>query len=361
MDPEVTQSLRVGYKASAEQFDPSELLRFTVLAEELGFDSVAISDHFQPWRHHTGHAPAALPWLGAVGQATSRMTIGTSVLTPTLRYHPSIVAQAFATLGCMFPGRMFLGVGTGESMNETPATGAEWPGAKERRQRLAESIALIRRLWSEERVDFDGEYYRTVRATIYDRPAEPLPIYIAASGPLAAKLVGRIADGFICTSGKQPELYEQLITNLEEAAAYAERDPREIDRLIEIKVSYDTDAELALRACDWWGALALTPEQKMGVEDPLELERLADANVDRAHTRFIVSADAAEVVQRIQPYLDLGFRHIVVHCPGGDQERSLRLFARDVLPLLREAPALPLSRTDDERLADRTPPHGAAA
>ncbi|MFN8162553.1 MAG: glucose-6-phosphate dehydrogenase (coenzyme-F420) [Solirubrobacterales bacterium] len=336
MDPNVTQSLRIGYKASAEQFDPGSLLDFTVLAEELGFDSVALSDHFQPWRHHTGHAPAALPWLGAVGQATSSMQIGTSVLTPTLRYHPSVVAQAFATLACMNPGRIFLGVGTGESMNETPATGAEWPGAKERRRRLAESIKLMRQLWTEERVDFDGEYYQTNRATIYDRPEELVPIYIAASGPLAAKLVGRTGDGFICTSGKKAELYEELIANLEEAATGAGRDPKEIDRLIEIKVSYDTDPETALRACDWWGALALKPEQKMGVEDPLELEKLADENVDQAHTRFIVSTDPQEVVDRIQPYIDMGFRHLVLHGPGADQERFLRLFAQDVLPLLRE-------------------------
>jgi coenzyme F420-dependent glucose-6-phosphate dehydrogenase len=331
--------LRVGYKASAEQFDPRSLLEFSVLAEELGFDSVAISDHFQPWRHHTGHAPAALPWLGALGQATSKVAIGTSVLTPTLRYHPSVVAQAFATLACMSPGRVFLGIGTGESMNETPPTGAEFPGAKERRRRLAEAIRLMRLLWSEERVDFEGEYYRTARATIYDRPEEPVPIYVAAAGPLAAKLVGRTADGFICTSGKKPELYEELIANLEAAAADAGRDPGEIDRMIEIKVSYDTDAERALRACDWWGALALKPEQKMGVEDPLELERLADENVDQAHTRFIVSTDPQEVADRIRPYVDLGFRHLVLHGPGADQERFLRLFARDVLPLLRERAA----------------------
>jgi coenzyme F420-dependent glucose-6-phosphate dehydrogenase len=336
MDSNTAQTLRIGYKASAEQFDPTSLLDFTVLAEELGFDSVALSDHFQPWRHHTGHAPAALPWLGAVGQATRTIQIGTSVLTPTLRYHPSVIAQAFATLACMNPGRIFLGLGTGESMNETPATGAEWPAAKERRRRLAESITLMRRLWSEERVDFDGEYYQTVRATIYDRPDELVPIYVAASGPLAAKLVGRTADGFICTSGKKAELYEELIANLEEAAVAADRDPKEIDRLMEIKVSYDTDPERALRACDWWGALALKPEQKMGVEDPLELERLADENVDQAHTRFIVSTDPHEVVDRIQPYIDMGFRHLVLHGPGPDQERFLRLFAADVLPLLRE-------------------------
>jgi coenzyme F420-dependent glucose-6-phosphate dehydrogenase len=339
IDQASTHSLRVGYKASAEQFDPRSLLEFSVLAEELGFDSVAISDHFQPWRHHSGHAPAALPWLGALGQATSRVEIGTSVLTPTLRYHPSVVAQAFATLACMSPGRVFLGIGTGESMNETPPTGAEFPGAKERRRRLAEAIRLMRLLWSDERVDFEGDYYRTVRATIYDRPDELVPVYVAAAGPLAAKLVGRTADGFICTSGKKAELYEELIAHLEQAAVDAGRDPAEIDRMIEIKVSYDTDSEQALRACDWWGALALKPEQKMGVEDPLELERLADENVGQAHTRFIVSTDPQEVADRIQPYLDLGFRHLVLHGPGADQGRFLRLFARDVLPLLRERAA----------------------
>lgn len=330
-----TSPLRIGYKASAEQFAPRPLLEYAVLAEQLGFDSVAISDHFQPWRHSTGHAPAALPWLGAVAQATSAIAIGTSVLTPTMRYHPSIVAQAFATLGCLSPGRLFLGVGTGESMNETPATGTNWPETKERRRRLAESIELMRRLWTEERVDFQGEYYTAARATLYDRPDEPIPVYIAASGRLAARLVGRVGDGFICTSGKRPELYEELLTNLEESARSAGRDPEAIERTIEIKVSYDTDPDAALAACRWWAALALTPEQKTGVEDPIEMERLADANADKAHTRFIVSDDPQEIVERIQPYLDLGFTHLVVHGPGGDQERFLSLFARDVMPLLR--------------------------
>ncbi|MEZ5121360.1 MAG: glucose-6-phosphate dehydrogenase (coenzyme-F420) [Solirubrobacterales bacterium] len=334
-----TSPLRIGYKASAEQFAPRPLLGYAVLAEQLGFDSVAISDHFQPWRHSTGHAPAALPWLGAVAQATSAIAIGTSVLTPTMRYHPSIVAQAFATLGCLSPGRLFLGVGTGESMNETPATGTDWPETKERRRRLAESIELMRRLWTEERVDFQGEYYTAARATLYDRPDEPIPVYIAASGRLAARLVGRVGDGFICTSGKRPELYEELLTNLEESARSAGRDPDAIERTIEIKVSYDTDPDAALAACRWWAALALTPEQKTGVEDPIEMERLADANADKAHTRFIVSDDPQEIVERIQPYLDLGFTHLVVHGPGGDQERFLRLFARDVMPLLREVTA----------------------
>jgi coenzyme F420-dependent glucose-6-phosphate dehydrogenase len=327
--------MRYGYKASAEQFSARDLIRFTVAAEAAGLDVAAISDHFQPWRHSTGHAPAAMTWLGAAAQATSSVTLGTSVLTPTMRYHPSVVAQSFATLADLAPGRVFLGIGTGEALNETPATGAAWPGPKERRDRMAEAITLIRRLWSEERVTFEGAYYRTERATIYDRPAEPIPVYVAASGPLAARLAGRVADGFICTSGKKPELYEELTASVAEGAAQAGRDPDQIRRMIEIKVSYDTDADVALRACDWWAALALTPEEKTGVEDPIEMERLADAAIDRAHTRFIVSTDPDEVVERIAPYVALGFTELVFHAPGPDQERFLALFARDVLPRLR--------------------------
>jgi coenzyme F420-dependent glucose-6-phosphate dehydrogenase len=327
--------MRYGWKASAEQFGPRELLDWTQQAERLGFEITALSDHFQPWRHTTGHAPNALVWLGAAGQDTGSITLGTSVLTPTLRYHPSIIAQAFGTLGVLSPGRVFLGVGTGESLNETPATGAPWPSGKERRLRLTEAIELIRRLWTEERVDFKGEYYTTEHATIYDRPDTPVPIYVAASGPLAARLAGSVGDGFICTSGKAPELYQQLTAAVAEGAASAGRDPAAVRHMIEIKVSYDTDAEAALRACDWWAALALTPEEKTGVKDPLEMERLADAAIDRAHTRFIVSTDPDEVVSKIAPYVDLGFTELDFHAPGPDQGRFLELFSRDVLPRLR--------------------------
>jgi len=328
-------SIRLGYKASAEQFAPRDLLGFSVLAEEVGLDSVAVSDHFQPWRHKTGHAPNSLVWLGALAQATERVHMLTSVLTPTMRYHPSIVAQSFGTLGCLAPGRVILGVGTGEAMNETPATAAEWPGAKERRLRMAEAITLIRRLWTEERVTFDGEYYRTDKATIYDKPEQQVPIYVAASGPLAAKLAGRAGDGFICTSGKKPELYEELLGNVEEGAQTSGRDAAAIERTIEIKVSYDRDADYALKACEWWAALALTPDEKSGIEDPIEMERLADEHADRAHTRFIVTADPEEAAEKIWWYVGQGFQHLVFHGPGNDQQRFLEQFSADVLPLLR--------------------------
>ena len=326
--------MKLGYKASAEQFGPVELLEFSRHAERVGLEVVGVSDHFQPWRHRGGHAPAALTWLGGAAVATERAVLGTSVLTPTLRYHPSVVAQAFATLGCLAPGRVFLGLGTGEALNETPATGQEFPGRKERRRRLAEAITLIRLLWTDERLDFEGEYYRTSKATIYDRPDEPVPIYVAASGPLAAKLAGRAGDGFICTSGKDPALYDELLAKVAEGAEAAGRDPGAIRRMIEVKVSYDRDRQRAFHNCRWWAALALSPEHKEGVEDPLEMERLADENADRAHTRFITSDDPEEIAEGIRRYVELGFDELILHAPGEDQARFLDQFAADVLPLL---------------------------
>ena len=331
--------LRLGYKASAEQFGPSELLHFAVLAEAHGFDSVLISDHFQPWRHSGGHAPFSLAWLGAVGARTSRVVIGTSVLTPSFRYHPSIVAQAFGTLGVMFPGRVLLGVGSGESLNEVPATGNSWPEQRERTARLKESVKLIQALWSGDRLSFEGAFYRTEKATIYDRPATPVPIYVAGAGPIMAKFAGQAGDGFICTSGKAPELYrDTLLPNVAAGLAESKRAPGTFDRMIEMKVSFDTHRQRALEDTRHWAALALSAEEKMSVEDPIEMERLADAlPIERAAQRWIVSADPDEQVERIRPYVELGFRHLVFHAPGPDQERFLRLYGSDVLPRLRSA------------------------
>ena len=329
-------TIRYGYKASAEQFPPNQLIDYGVSAERHGFEIVAVSDHFQPWRHHGGHAPNSIVYLSALGALTERVTLTTSVLTPTLRYQPAVVAHAFATLACLNPGRVVLGIGTGEAMNETPAIGVQWPKFKERSQRLAESVALMRRLWSEERVTFEGDYYRTVNATIYDRPEHPIPIYIAAGGPKAAAMVGEIGDGFIVTSGKGEELYHTLLNGLAEGAGRAGRDPDGIEKFIEIKVAYDHDAAFAKDACAPWAALALTAEEKGGTEDPIEMERLAAAAVDRAHTRFIVSDDPDEVVEKIAFYVGLGFEDLVFHFPGDDQERALTQFAADVLPRLRD-------------------------
>jgi coenzyme F420-dependent glucose-6-phosphate dehydrogenase len=327
--------LKLGYKASSEQFAPNELLEYGLLAEKVGLDSVWISDHFQPWRHTGGHAPFSLAWLGALGARSSRVIIGTSVLTPTFRYHPAIVAHAFGTLGSMFPGRVVLGIGTGESLNEVPSSGLAWPEQKERTARFKEAVDLIRRLWSEERLTYEGTYYKTENATIYDRPDQQVPIYIAAAGPFMAKFAGEKGDGFICTSGKKWELYtETLLPNLEAGLQKAAKPS--FDRMIEIKLSFDTDRTRALNDTHFWGALALTPEEKQNVEDPLQMEKLADAlPVERAASRWIVSNDPEEAVERIGRYIDLGFNHLVFHAPGPDQARFLKLFGEQLAPRLR--------------------------
>jgi coenzyme F420-dependent glucose-6-phosphate dehydrogenase len=329
--------IKLGYKASAEQFGPNELLEFSCLAEVVGFDSVFMSDHFQPWRHTGGHAPYSLSWLGALGARTTRVVIGTSVMTPTFRYHPSIVAQAAATLGLMFPDRVVLGIGTGESLNEVPALGIKWPGFKERQARLREAVDLMRRLWREDRVSFQGQYYRTENATIYDKPARPVPIYIAASGPTAAAMAGELGDGFICTSGKGLELYrETLLPNVAAGLKASGRGSDAVERMIEIKVSFDTDRRRALEDTRHWAALALSADEKMSVKDPIEMERLADAlPMERAASRWIVSDDPDEQIEKIRSYVELGFRHLVFHAPGPDQARFLRLYAERVLPKLR--------------------------
>ncbi len=334
--------LKLGYKASAEQFDPRELVEIAVAAEAHGMESVAVSDHFQPWRHEGGHAPFSLAWMAAVGERTSTVQIGTSVMTPTFRYNPAVIAQAFATMGCLYPGRIMLGVGTGEALNEI-ATGfrgageQDWPEFKERFARLREAVQLMRQLWTEDRVDFSGDYYSTHGASIYDRPDIPVPVYIAAGGPVVARYAGRAGDGFICTSGKGMELYtEQLIPAVQEGAEKVGRSSDAIDRMIEIKLSYDTSYDTALENTRFWSPLSLSKEQKHNITDPVEMEKAADAlPIEQIASRWIVGSDPDEVVASIKQYVDAGLNHLVFHGPGQDQRRFLELFERDLAPRLR--------------------------
>ncbi|MGB7362581.1 MAG: glucose-6-phosphate dehydrogenase (coenzyme-F420) [Rhodococcus sp. (in: high G+C Gram-positive bacteria)] len=332
------RALKLGYKASAEQFGPRELVEIAVLAESSGMDSATVSDHFQPWRHEGGHAPFSLAWMTAVGERTEHLQLGTSVMTPTFRYNPAVIAQAFATMACLYPDRIMLGVGTGEALNEI-ATGfdGEWPEFKERFARLREAVSLMRELWLGDRVDFDGEYYRTKGASIYDVPDGGVPVYIAAGGPVVARYAGRSGDGFICTSGKGMELYnDRLLPAVAEGAAKMDRAVSDIDHMIEIKISYDTDPEAALENTRFWAPLSLTPEQKHSIDDPIEMEKAADElPIEQVAKRWIVASDPDEAVEKVKPYVDAGLNHLVFHAPGHDQRRFLELFKTDLEPRLR--------------------------
>lgn len=342
-------ALKIGYKASAEQFGARELVEYAVLAEQHHFDTAVVSDHFQPWRHTGGHAPFAMAWLAAAGERTERITLGTSVMTPHYRYNPAVIAQAFGTLGALYPGRVMLGVGSGEALNEI-ATGwngappkdqdpsvQDWPAFKERFARLRESVRLIRALWREERVSFDGEYYTTQDASIYDKPDQEVPVYIAAGGPTVAKYAGRAGDGFICTSGKGMVLYtERLLPAVVQGALAGGRDPQKIDRMIEIKLSYDPDPDTALQNTRFWAPLSLTPEQKHSIDDPMEMEAAADAlPLEQIAKRWIVGSDPAQIVAAVKQYTDAGFNHLIFHGPGHDQRRFLEVFERDLADGIR--------------------------
>jgi coenzyme F420-dependent glucose-6-phosphate dehydrogenase len=246
------------------------------------------------------------------------------------------VAQAFGTLGALHPGRMILGVGTGEHLNEG-ALGIEWPDNRERFARLREAVRLIRQLWTEQSVTFDGEYYRTKNATVYDRPEQPIPIYIGAGGPQVAKYAGRAGDGLICTSGKGMELYsEQLLPSFSDGAKESGRDAADLDKMIEVKVSFDADRNRAMEDTKIWAALALPAEQKAGVDDPREMERLARTVEDVAHRRWLVSSDPDEHIEQLRPYLELGFNHLVFHSPTDAQARFMELYGAQILPKIRE-------------------------
>jgi len=335
-------TLTLGYKASAEQFAPRELVEIAVAAEGHGMESVFTSDHFQPWRHQGGHAPFSLAWMAAVGERTSTIRIGTSVMTPTFRYNPAVIAQAFASLGVLYPGRVIAGFGTGEALNEI-ATGfrgageQDWPEFKERFARLRESVRLMRELWVGDRVSFEGDYYSTHDASIYDVPEGGVPVYIAAGGPTVAKYAGRAGAGFICTSGKGAALYtEQLIPAVKEGAAASGRSFDDLDRMIEIKLSYEETEEAALENTRFWSPLSLSKEQKHDITDPIEMEKAADAlPIETIAKRWIAGTDPDAVVADIKQYVDWGFNHLVFHAPGHDQRRFLELFERDLAPRLR--------------------------
>ncbi|MBF4766911.1 glucose-6-phosphate dehydrogenase (coenzyme-F420) [Nocardioides agariphilus] len=335
--------MQIGYKASAEQFGPRELVELGVLAEQVGLDSVMISDHLQPWRHIGGHGPSALACLTAIGERTQRIVLGTSVLTPSFRYHPAVLAQQFATLALLYPDRIILGLGSGEALNEIALGLREWPDFKERFARLRESVRLMRALWADERVTFEGDYYRTKDATIYDRPLNPdgtgagVPVYIAAGGPVMAKYAGRVADGFICTSGKGMDLYtDKLLPAVIDGLSTAQRPVDAIARMIEIKLSYAPTRQEALENTRFWAPLSLPAEDKHRLDDPLEMAYAADKlPLEQVAQRWIIATTPDEVVDAVRPYLQAGFDHLVFHAPGTDQQGFLTTFGHDVAPLLR--------------------------
>jgi coenzyme F420-dependent glucose-6-phosphate dehydrogenase len=328
--------MRLGWKAGPEQYPPNELLDYAVAAEEAGFDSIDVSDHFHPWSE-SGQACFTWTWLGAVAAKTSKIQLGTGLTCPILRYHPSIVAQAAATLSCLAPERVFLGVGTGEALNEYAAVGA-WPSFRERQQRLAEAIALIRALFTGEQVTHEGQYYQTHKARLYTPPASSIPIYVSSLVPASAKFAGDYGDGLLTVGGKGPEIYRRMLELFDEGGGgMLGKKGATRPKMIELNVAYAADRAQAIAAQRQYWAGAFVPAlYSEKIYTPKMSEQNGEVVGDDTIARLAcISNDPDEQVAFAKKYIDLGFDHLVFHSAGPDQEAFIEGFGREVLPRIR--------------------------
>lgn len=318
-----------------ERFAPSHLLRQAVEAEEAGFDGVACSDHLAPWwapEDHPAHCGNAWVWLGAVGQATRRVAIGTGVTALVHRYNPVVVAQQVATLGELFPGRAFIGVGSGEAMNEVPA-GMTWPAPAEQLARTEEALEIVTRLLDGQRVDFEGRYFRTRGARLYVRPEQRPPVFMSAFGPEAAAVAGRHADGIwtLADPTKAPAVIAAYRRSCEEAG----RQPGEV--ILQGLVSWAEREEDAVDGALEWKPTMVDANYADDVADPAAVgERGRSVPDAKFRAMGILSADPDTHVHKITAMRQLGATAIVLmNVSGRDPDGTLRTYGREVLPRLR--------------------------
>ncbi|MDP8928776.1 MAG: TIGR03557 family F420-dependent LLM class oxidoreductase [Actinomycetota bacterium] len=302
-----------------------ELVGYARRAEEVGFSFALISDHYHPWTNRQGQSPFVWCVIGAIAEATERLRLGTGVTCPTVRIHPAIVAQAAATAATMLPGRFFLGLGSGENLNEH-ILGDRWPRTAVRHEMLEEAVALIRRLWDGGNHSHRGTYYTLENARVYTLPEQPPPILVAASGTNAAELAGRVGDGLIATT-PDPDL----------VGAFAATGGSPRPRYAELKVCWaDTEAEALRQAHTWWPNLAVPGELGQELPTPEHFEQTASlVREDDIGEAAVCGPDPDRHVAGINAFLDAGFDHICVHQVSPDQAGFFRFYEREVLPRLR--------------------------
>jgi TAT-translocated FGD2 family F420-dependent dehydrogenase len=310
-----------------EQFRVTELTEFGRRAAEAGFGLLATSDHFQPWQANEAHSGLAWVTMGALGARTQSAWIGTTVTCPTLRYHPAIVAEAFATLSQLYPGRVFLGVGSGEALNEQAATG-EWPAWQERWERLAEAIEIIHALWSGEPVSHHGKHY-TVEAKLYDKPVRPIPLLTAANGPKAMRLAGLHGDGLIT----DPKTWKEHKAEWEKGAREAGKNPRDMPVLVEQFVVVGDENE-AKRPAELWRFIPKAFKTYVRNPDPVAIQRQAEAELplEKVYGDWVVGTDPGKHIAEIEKLFESGATIVNIHSGQDDQKRVIDFYGASVLP-----------------------------
>lgn len=281
------------------------------------------SDHFHPWFHTEASSGSTLAWLAAALERTQDVVVGTGVSAPIHRYHPGMLAQAFATLDHLHPGRVAVGLATGEAMNEVPL-GFPWPPFKERVGRLEEAIRIMQRLWSEEFVNFSGKHYRLRDANLYVKPAGHIPIYVAAFGPTVAELAGRMTDGLLTGPQRGTRLTDVVLPAFRRGAEAAGRKPDDLNLLLEFKFSYDRDYDRALESIRRWGATEVANIFSKDIHDPRQLEEMAMSvdPQDLLKTWHVVT-DPEELIAPLEAYGKLGFKEVYLHSSSPDESLVL--------------------------------------
>jgi coenzyme F420-dependent glucose-6-phosphate dehydrogenase len=312
--------MKVGYALSSEEHAPVDLVRDARRAEEVGFDFALVSDHFHPWIDRQGHSPFVWAVIGAIAHATETLRLGTGVTCPTIRMHPAIVAQAAATAANLLPGRFFLGVGTGENLNEH-ILGDRWPSAAERRAMLAEAVHVIHELWKGDLWSFAGDYYTVDNARIYTVPPDDVDIAVAAGGPEAAELAGSIGDGLVATA-PEIELVERYLAAGGSGSRYGQ-----------LTVCWAEDETEARRtALEWWpnGGLRGPLSQELALPRHFEAATVMVTEDDIAES-VVCGPDSDAHLEGIQAFADAGFDHVYVHQVGPEQAGFMEFYERDVL------------------------------
>ena len=323
----------ISFMLAHEQFKVPELLRLGALAESAGFDLVSTSDHFQPWQANERHAGQAWVTLGALGQRTHRIWMGPTVTCPTLRYNPAVVAEAFATLSLLYPGRIFLGLGSGEALNEQAATGI-WPPWRERWDRLIEAVTIIRHLWTGQPLHHRGKHY-AVDGRLYDPPAQPIPLLLAANGPKAMRLAGEHGDGLIT----DPQTWQEHREEWEKGARSAGKEPGAMPVLVEafVVVVDQGDAQTAAKL---WNFIPKAFKGYQNIPDPSQIERRAEMELPlpKVFGDWTVSTDPAAHAQTIRKLFDTGVTIVNIHSGQPDQQKVIEFYGKEVLPRVRNRP-----------------------
>jgi TAT-translocated FGD2 family F420-dependent dehydrogenase len=311
----------------SEQFTGPQLVENGEAAVRAGFGLLATSDHFQPWQANEGHSSQAWVTMGALGSRIEGAWMGTTVTCPTLRYNPAIVAEAFASIGNFYPGRVFLGLGSGEALNEKAATGI-WPKWQERWDRLIEAIGIIRALWNGEAVQHKGRYY-TVDAKLYDPPLKPIPILTAANAKKSMRLAGKHGDGLVT----DPETWKQYKSEWEAGAREAGKNTADMPVLVEQYVVVGDQSEAQAAAELWrFGPKAFKGYQD--IPDPASIQARADSEIpiEKVLSSWAVGTDPAVHIKKVQELFDSGATIVNIHTGQVDQKKLLKFYGAEVLP-----------------------------